>query len=77
MLRLPRLGISMNGLGPVSLWLSRLRSARYGSPDGGSTLITSAPRSAMIAAAPGTNVHPAASITRTPSNGPLTAHFHV
>jgi hypothetical protein len=36
---------------------------------GGSTLITSAPRSASTAPAAGTNVHAATSRTRTPSNG--------
>src|SRR5260370_29980230 len=73
MLRLPRFGSSRNGFGPASAWLSRLRSPRCGSPVGGSTLRTSAPRSAMIAPAPGTNVHAATSMTRTPSNGPLMA----
>src|ERR1700730_8829562 len=57
----------------VMLRLPRLRSPRCGSPVGGSTLMTSAPRSAMIAPAPGTNVHAATSMTRTPSNGPLMA----
>src|ERR1700736_226805 len=73
MLRLPRFGSSRKGFGPVSAWLRRVRSARCGSPAGGSTLMTSAPRSAMIAPAPGTNVHAATSMTRTPSNGPLMA----
>src|ERR1700757_1468547 len=73
MLRFPRLEISMYGFGVESSVLSEPPSARCGSPPGGSTLTTSAPRSAMIAPAPGTNVHAATSSTRTPSNGPLTA----
>jgi hypothetical protein len=42
---------------------------RWGSPFGGSTLITSAPRSARIAPAAGTKVHAATSSTRIPVKG--------
>ena len=47
-----------------------LSSARCGSPLGGSTLMTSAPRSASTAPAAGTKVQLATSTTRTPCNGP-------
>ena len=69
MLRLPRFGTSLNGFGPFLSRLSMFLSARCGSPVGGSTLITSAPRSARIAPAAGTNVQAATSSTRTPSSG--------
>src|SRR5581483_3078952 len=68
-LRLPRLGSSRNGFGPPEVMLSRLRSARCGSPVGGSILMTSAPRSASMAPAAGTKVHAATSTTLMPSSG--------
>src|SRR5580658_3635016 len=72
--RLPRFGISTNGFGPGRSALpSRFIRPRWGSPFGGSTLMTSAPRSAMAAPAAGTKVHEATSSTRTPSKGWLTA----
>jgi hypothetical protein len=46
-------------------------SVRLVSPSGGSTLMTSAPRSAMIAAAEGAKIMEAASTTRMPSSGPM------
>ena len=72
-LRLPRLGISRNGLGPSSRRFNMLRRARCGSPLGGSILMTSAPRSASTAPAAGTNVQLATSTTRTPLSGPVMA----
>ena len=60
----------MNGLGPPPPRLSMLSSARWGSPFGGSILMTSAPRSASTAPAAGTKVQLATSTTRTPFNGP-------
>jgi len=47
---------------------------RMASPRSGSTLITSAPRSAIIAVAPGPAIQPASSRTRTPSIGSMWDH---
>ena len=71
--RFPRFGISTNGLaaGPPTR-ASMFMSPRCGSPAGGSTLMTSAPRSAIAAPAAGTNVHAATSSTRTPEKGSVT-----
>ena len=68
-LRLPRLGCSISGWRLGSSWKPpMLMKPRWVSPRTGcSTLMTSAPQSARIAPAAGTNVNCATSRTRTPS----------
>src|SRR6201999_2142594 len=67
-LRLPRLTLTktplMPGAGPTDMY-------RVLSPCGGSTLITSAPISAMICVQYGPITIAVRSITRTPANGPV------
>ncbi len=77
-LRLPRLSIvnepSMSG---ESGWTRARRLMPLAtSPVSGSTLITSAPMSAIAAPAPGAAIQLVSSTTRTPSNGPILAISH-
>src|SRR3954451_4939521 len=65
--RLPRLS-SSNGGAAATLTPMAWNTRRWGSPPGGSTLMTSAPQSASTPAAEGPATHAASSTTRRPSS---------
>src|SRR5215212_9902769 len=69
--RLPRLSSSKTALTSSGPPPSMRWNCRAGSPEGGSTLTTSAPQSARIPAAPGPATHTPSSTTRIPSSGPV------
>src|SRR5437764_2656889 len=76
-LRLPRLRKSKPGERCSFEPDSAPKSPRMGSPDGASTLMTSAPQSASSPPAAGPAIHSPISTTRTPSSTPMTNPFSV